>query len=142
MVDNPPAGYPRIAPYLLYRDLEGAIDFTVKAFGFTEDLRVPGPDGKATHAELRLGDGIVMMGAPGGDFRNPSTLGGSTHLVHVYVDDVDAHCETARSAGAKILREPANQPYGDRNYNAEDPEGHHWYFAQHVRDVAPDEMNG
>jgi uncharacterized glyoxalase superfamily protein PhnB len=81
-----------------------------------------------------------MMGNPGSGYRNPTALGGSTQLVYVYVDDVDAHCETARAAGATILREPADQFYGDRTYGVEDPEGHHWSFSQHVRDVSPEDM--
>jgi uncharacterized glyoxalase superfamily protein PhnB len=93
------------------------------------------------HAEAGIGDGVVMMGNPGADYRNPSALGGATQLVYVYVDDVDKHCETARAAGAKILREPADQFYGDRTYGAEDPEGHHWSFSQHVRDVPPEDMH-
>jgi PhnB protein len=140
MVDNPPAGFPRVTPYLLYRDVDAALDVLVKAFGFEERVRMPGPDGKTLHAEAGIGDGVVMMGCPGADYRNPSTLGGATQLVYVYVDDVDAHCETARRAGAKILREPEDQFYGDRTYGVEDPEGHHWSFAQHTRDVGPEEM--
>ena len=141
MVANPPENTPTIAPYLLYEDLDAAIEFLVRAFGFTEAFRMPGPDGSALHAELRLGDGLVMMGRPGGEYRNPSHLGGATQLVHVYVDDVDEHHATASAAGAQILRELGDQFYGDRTYTAEDPEGHRWYFAQHVRDVAPEDMH-
>jgi uncharacterized glyoxalase superfamily protein PhnB len=102
---------------------------------------MPGPDGKTMHAEAGIGDGLVMMGCPGPDYKNPGDLGAATQLVSVYVDDVDSHCETARSAGATIVRELADQFYGDRTYGAEDPEGHHWSFAQHVRDVAPEDMH-
>jgi uncharacterized glyoxalase superfamily protein PhnB len=100
-----------------------------------------GPDGKANHAEVRLGQGIVMMGHPGADYRNPKRRGGATQLVYVYVDDVDKHFAAAKTAGAQILSEPADQFYGDRTYGAEDPEGHQWSFAQHVRDVAPEDMH-
>jgi PhnB protein len=141
MVDNPPAGIPRVAPYLLYNDVDAALDFVVNAFGFEEHVRMPGPDGTANHAEAAVGDGLVMMGNPGADYRNPATLGGATQLIYIYVDDVDAHCETARKAGAKILRDPADQFYGERTYGAEDPEGHQWSFAQHVRDVGPEDMH-
>jgi uncharacterized glyoxalase superfamily protein PhnB len=103
-------------------------------------MRLPGPDGNVTHAELELADGVVMIGHPGSDYRNPKRLGQVTQQVYVYVDDVDKHFEHARGAGAAILEEPADQFYGDRRYAAEDPEGHHWYFAQHVRDVAPEDM--
>lgn len=141
MVQNPPENVPRITPYLLYRDVAAALDWLTKAFGFREHFRVPGLDGAPSHAEMRLDDGVVMMGCPGPDYKNPRQLGAATAMVHVYVEDVDAHYERAKSAGAKILSEPKDQSYGDRNYGAEDPEGHHWYFAQHVRDVPPEEMH-
>jgi len=81
-----------------------------------------------------------MMGNPGPHYRNPKRLGQTTQNLYVYVDDVDRHFRHAREAGANILHEPQDQFYGDRRYGAEDPEGHHWYFAQHVRDVAPEDM--
>ena len=81
-----------------------------------------------------------MLGSPGDDYKNPKRLGGVTQLIHVYVDEVDRHCETATAAGARIVRPPEDQSYGDRRYDAEDPEGHMWSFAQHIRDVSPDEM--
>ena len=136
MVKNPPKDTPRISPYLLYEDVDAAVDWLTAAFGFTETVRLRGPDGKASHAELRLGSGLVMLGNPGGGYKNPRHLGAATQLIYVYVDDVAAHCERARAAGARILREPADQFYGDRTYGAEDPEGHQWSFAQHVRDVS------
>ena len=86
-------------------------------------------------------DGVVMMGHPGPDYKNPKRLGGVTQMVYVYVDDVDKHFAVAKAAGAHILSEPADQFYGDRTYGAEDPEGHQWSFAQHVRDVAPEDMH-
>jgi PhnB protein len=141
VVLNPPEGFPRITPYLLYEDLDAAVDWLIGAFGFNEQVRMTGPDGKAVHAELKLGDGVVMMGHPGSDYQNPKHRGGVTQLVYVYVDDVDKHCEAAKAGGARILNEPADQFYGDRTYGAEDPEGHQWSFAQHVRDVAPEDMH-
>ncbi len=75
------------------------------------------------------------------DYRNPKHLGGATHMTYIYVDDVDKHFRRAKEAGAKILEEPADQFYGDRRYGAEDPSGHHWHFATHVREVAPEDMN-
>jgi len=135
MSSNPPEGYPRICPYLFYEDADGAIDFLVRAFGFTERMRMLDGDGRVTHAELELGDGVVMLGTPP-DFQR----GRDTGLVHVYVDDVDAHCVRAHEAGAEITRELADQDYGDRNYGARDPEGHSWWFAQHVRDVPTEEL--
>jgi len=141
MAQSPPEGFPQITPYLLYEDLDATLDWLTRAFGLTEDVRMKGPDGKANHAEVRLGAGVVMMGHPGPDYKNPKHLGGATQLVYVYVDDVDKHFAAAKAAGAHILSEPADQFYGDRMYAAEDPEGHQWSFAQHVRDVAPEDMH-
>ena len=129
----------RITPYLLYEDAASAIDFLTSAFGFRERLRVPTEDGRVSHAELELDGGLLMLGEPGPDYRGPRSAGTRHALVHVYVDDVDAHFERAREAGATIVEEPAEQPYGDRRYAAEDGEGHQWFFAQRVRDLAPDE---
>jgi uncharacterized glyoxalase superfamily protein PhnB len=89
---------------------------------------------------MKIGDGIVMMGCPGADYRNPKQLGQITQQLYIFVEDVDAHCARARAAGAEIVREPADQFYGDRQYGAKDPEGHCWFFAQHIRDVSPEEM--
>jgi PhnB protein len=140
MVQNPPEGFPRITPYLLYEDLDAAVDWLIRVLGFDERVRMPGPDGKTMHAELAMGDGVVMMGSPGGDYQSPKRRGGATQLVYVYVDDVDAHCARAAAAGATILQEPADQRYGDRTYGVEDPEGHQWSLAQHVRDVTAEDM--
>jgi len=140
MPQNPPADTPRVTPYLLYEDVGSAIEFLGRAFGFRERMRIPGPDGQVMHAEMEIDDGLVMMGCPGPDYRSPKRLGASTQNNYVYVDDVDKHYQRAREAGATILEEPADQFYGDRRYGAEDPEGHQWFFAQHVRDVSPEEM--
>jgi PhnB protein len=138
---NPPEGFPRITPYLLYEDVDAAVDFLVQSFGFVERVRMPGPEGKALHAEVGFEEGVVMMGNPGPDYRNPAHRGGATQLVYIYVDDVDAHFGVAQSAGVRILQDPADQFYGDRTYTAEDPEGHQWTFGEHVRDVSPEEMH-
>jgi uncharacterized glyoxalase superfamily protein PhnB len=140
MPKNPPADTPRVTPYLYYQDVAAALRFLADAFGFREKLRMPGSDGKIAHAEMTLGDGLVMMGCPGADYRNPKRLGQTTQSLYVYVDDLDAHCARAKRAGAKIINEPEDQFYGDRRYGAEDPEGHHWFFATHVRDVAPEDL--
>jgi uncharacterized glyoxalase superfamily protein PhnB len=137
MPKNPPENMPRVTPYLYYEDVARALAWLAGAFGFRERLRIPGRDGKITHAELELADGVVMLGCPGPDYRNPARLGGVTQNIYVYVDGVDEHFERAKRAGAKILSEPADQSYGDRHYGAEDLEGHQWYFAEHIRDVAP-----
>ncbi len=142
MPANPPENMPRITPYLYYEDVAAALRWLASAFGFRERMRIPGPDGAFTHGEMELADSVVMMGRPDGDYRNPKHTGNVSQLVYVYVDDVDAHFRHAKAAGATILAEPEDQfyGYGDRRYGAEDPEGHHWYFAQHVRDVAPEDL--
>jgi PhnB protein len=140
MPSNPPEGFPRITPYLLYEDCAAALDFLTKAFGFTEDVRMAGPDGKVNHAEVRLADGVVMMGMPGPDYENPSRHGHVNATVYVYVDDVDKHFEQAKGAGAKIIFEPQDQFYGDRSYMAEDPQGQQWGFATNIKDFDPETM--
>ena len=142
MAQNPPENFPRITPYLLYEDVDATLDWLVATFGFEERVRMPGPEARANHAEVAMGDGMVMMGNPGPDYKSPKTTGNArTQLIYVYVDDVDKHYEAAKAAGANILSEPTDQFYGDRTYGAEDPEGHQWNFAQHVRDVAPEDMH-
>jgi uncharacterized glyoxalase superfamily protein PhnB len=131
---------PRITPYLYYEDVAAALAWLARTFGFRERMRMPAADGQIMHAEMELADGVVMMGHPGPDFRSPKRLGGVAFSLYIYVDDVDGHFQRARDAGAKILEQPEDQFYGDRRYGAEDPEGHHWYFAQHIRDVAPEDM--
>jgi PhnB protein len=121
-----------VIPYLLYEDAAGALDFLSRAFGFHETMRSEN-EGRVAHAEMSLGEGRIMLGQPAEGFRNPKHLGGNTMLMYVYVDDVDSHFEHARSAGAEIVDEPADQEYRDRHYHARDPEGHDWYFAQPVR---------
>src|SRR5579872_5249519 len=120
MAQSPPQGIPQITPYLLYEDVDAALDWLVAAFGFTETMRMAGPDGRANHAEMTLGSGMVMMGNPGPDYRSPKSRGGAvTQEVYVYVDDVDTHFVTAAARGAHIVRELADQFYGDRTYAAE-----------------------
>jgi PhnB protein len=118
----------RISPYLLYEDGAAAIDFLTRAFGFEEVMRME-DGGVVNHAELRLGEDTVMLGSPGPDYKNPKNGGYPGAAVHVFVDDVDAHFERAKAAGAEIAAEPADQEYGDRRYDARDPEGHSWFFA-------------
>lgn len=126
-----------ITPYLYYRDVDASLEWLTNAFGF-ERNGAPnvGPDGKARHAALRLGEGQIMLGSPGSDYKNPKTVGHATQSLHVMVDDADEHFMRARRAGARILEEPFDTPYGHRRYAAEDPEGHHWYFA-HDPSVQP-----
>ena len=127
-----------ITPYLLYKDCAAALDFLAEAFRFEEVLRYTGEAGYVNHAETRINGASVYMGDPGDQYRNPKELGQETVGIYVLIDeDVDAHCERARAAGAEIVEEPADQDYGHRRYTAIDPEGHHWYFAVPAKDAAP-----
>jgi PhnB protein len=128
-----------VTPYLLYGDAAAAIEYLERVFGCRETLRSVGDNGRVNHAEMRFPEGgEIMLGGPGGGYRNPTQLGEATSLVHVYVDDVDAHYARAVGAGAVIERELADQPYGDRTYAAVDPEGQRWFFASRVEEVAPE----
>lgn len=138
MVTNPRKGSQRLVPYLAYADAPAALAFLSRAFGFEEKFRLPMPDGRIGHAELTLGGDVVLMLAsvyPEMGFASPADLPGLPGQVFCYVDDVDAHCERARAAGATIRAEPRDEPHGDRMYRAVDPEGHRWMFATHVKDV-------
>jgi uncharacterized glyoxalase superfamily protein PhnB len=128
-----------IVPYLLYKDCAGALEWLARAFGFEEVLRYTGEEGYVNHAEMTLGDAHIFMGDPGEHYRNPKELGQDTVGLYVYVDDVDAHFERAQAAGAEIIRPPEDQEYGERRYDVVDPEGHRWYFASQIREVAPEE---
>jgi uncharacterized glyoxalase superfamily protein PhnB len=129
----------RITPYLLYEDCAGALEFLTKAFGFEESLRYE-DHGTINHAEMRVGgDSSIMMGNPGKDFEGPKRGGYPGSQVYIYVDDVDAHFERAKAAGAEIVNEPEDQFYGDRCYNAKDPEGHRWTFARQVKQLKPED---
>jgi uncharacterized glyoxalase superfamily protein PhnB len=139
MAQTTPETAPRITPYLLYEDAAAAIDWLTQAFGFHEILRYADDEGTVTHAELRLEDGVVFLGHPGPDFQSPKRSGERCSLTHVYVDDVDAHFERAKTAGATILAEPHEPGYGDRRYDAEDPEGQRWSFATNLADLPPKE---
>ena len=144
MVQNPPAGTQRVVPYIAYNDAPDALDFLTTTFGFEERFRMPMPDGTIGHAEIGYQDNVVMVASANDElgFASPMELKKSTALILCYVDDVDAHFEVAKAAGATIIGEPEDQPYGDRSYRAADPEGHKWFFATHVRDVDPSEMKG
>ena len=121
-----------IAPYLMYEDAAAAMDFLADAFGFREVVRSLAPDdGRVWHAEMEFDGARIYLGQPA-EYKNPNHLGGVTVSVHVYVDDVDAHYERARSAGAAIKAELDDRDYGERRYHAVDPEGHVWVFAARV----------
>jgi len=141
-VEPIPAEYPGITPYLSVNDAAAAIEFYKTAFGATEIMRLPGPDGKLGHAEVRIGNAVVMLAdeAPDSGSLSPKTLGGSPVRLHMYVADVDAFFEKAVAAGAKILIPIADQFYGDRSGRLEDPFGHVWLVSTHTEDVSPEEM--
>lgn len=146
MVQPVPEGLDeRIIPYLMVDGASDAIDFYRRAFGATERYRLDMPDGGIGHAELVVfGATVYLADAPDdmdGDAANPRKLGGSSVLLHQYVDDVDAVSAQAVSAGATLVREPADQFYGDRAALVADPFGHLWSFHTHVRDVSPEEMH-
>jgi len=128
-----------VTPYLLYADCAGALDFLSRAFGYEETLRYVGEAGYVNHAEMQVGDGHIYMGDPGDGYRNPRELGQETVGIYVLVDDVDAHYDRAKAAGAEITEEPTDQEYGERRFTAEDLEGHVWYFARQIKQVAPEE---
>jgi PhnB protein len=139
---NVPAGYPQVTPYLSVDGAAAAVEFYTGVFGATERMRMPGPNDTIGHAELQLGDSLIMLAdeAPDIGFRSPRALGGSPVTISVYVDDVDAVFERAVAAGATPLRPVETQFYGDRSGQFEDPFGHRWSVATHVEDVSPEEM--
>ncbi len=146
----PPAGWPRIASHLTYRDPARMIDWLCAAFGFAVLVKVEGEGGRIDHSQLGLGstpgEGLVMLGHEargaeqrfGTDQASPLSVGANTQTLLVHVDDVDAHCAQSRANGARIVAEPELHDYGpeywaDRSYGAADPEGHLWWFTQRVR---------
>ena len=137
-----PDGYHSVTPYLILDNAMGALEFYKKAFGAVEEVRMPAPGGRIGHAEIRIGDSVIMLAdeSPGMGARSARTLGGSPISLLVYVDDVDARVAQAVAAGAKLVRPVANQFYGDRTGGVDDPFGYHWYLATHVEDVPPEEM--
>jgi PhnB protein len=137
-----PEGYHTATPYLVVNDAAKAIDYYKQAFGANEIMRMQGPNGKIGHAELRIGDSVVMLSdeMPGGDVRSPQSLGGCTGSVFLYVTDVDSVYNRAISAGGKSTMPVADQFWGDRFGKLTDPFGHAWALATHKEDVAPDEM--
>jgi PhnB protein len=129
---NPPPGYTRVCPYLLYEDAPRAIDYRITTFGFVQRLAKTGGAGRM-HTELVLDeDGLVMLGQAGESFKSPKRLDAYPPvLIHLYVDDVDALHAQARAAGAEVT-DLETAPAGDRRFTASDPEGQIWVFAQRV----------
>jgi PhnB protein len=142
-VKSIPDGYHTVTPYLIIKNAVRAIDFYKQAFGAKEILRMAEPDsGIIGHAEIKIGDSPVMLADehPSIGFVGPQTLGGSTVLVCIYVEDVDALFDRALQAGAKQLRPIENQFYGDRSGTLQDPFGHIWTLATHIEDLSPEEL--
>ena len=137
-----PEGYPRLSPYLCIDGAARAIEFYVDVLGATERMRMDGPDGRIGHAELELGNSVIMLADeyPDIGFLSPTRIGGTAVTLHAYVEDVDAVFDKALAAGAKALRPVENQFYGDRSGQFEDPFGHRWNVATHVEDVDAEEM--
>ncbi len=129
-----PEGYHSVTPYLVVQGAPTLIDFLKQAFDATEIFRMARPDGTTMHAEVRIGDSIVMMGEPMGQFQ---PMPGSIYL---YVHDADATYQRALQAGATSIMEPADQFYGDRHAAVKDPVGNHWWIATHQEDVPPEEI--
>lgn len=122
-----------ITPYLYYENVGAALQWLSKAFGFKRFGDQKKSGGELVHAAMKLGDGIIMMGAPGKKYRNPRRLGANTQSLYVMVDDADKHFARAKKSGGKILEEPTDTEYGHRRYGMEDPEGHQWYFAHELK---------
>jgi len=142
---NPiPDTYRRVTPALVVDGGEAAIEFYGEVFGAAERMRFPGPDGTIAHAELEIGDSVLIVedASPQMGTKAPPAAGleGSPAFLFVYVEDVDATVERAVRLGAKLVRPPADQFYGDRDAAIVDPFGHTWTVASHVEDVAPDEL--
>jgi PhnB protein len=142
MVQAIPEGYPQVSAYLHIDGASAAIDFYTEVFGATERMRMPGPEGKLGHAELQLGDSVIMLADefPDQGVLSPKAVGGTPVSISVYVEDVDQVFDRAIQAGATVVRPVEDQFYGDRLGQFEDPFGHRWSVASHVEDVPPEEM--
>jgi PhnB protein len=137
-----PEGYHSVQPYLAVDDAAKAIDWYKQAFGATERFRMNGPGGTIGHAELQIGDSVVMLSDPfpQASTKPPKELGGTSSSVMLYVEDVDGTVKQAVDAGATVTMEVSDQFWGDRFGSVTDPFGHSWGIATHVEDVPPDEM--
>jgi PhnB protein len=137
-----PAGYHAATPYLIVDGAAKALEFYKRAFDATERMRMPGPGGKIGHAEVSIGDSVIMLADehPEIGARGPHAYGGTPVSLHLYVPDVDATVKKAVAAGGKLVDPVADKFYGDRMGTIEDPFGHRWHVSTHLEDVAPDEM--
>lgn len=137
-----PEGYNSVNAYLAVDDAAEAIEFYERAFGAKERGRMPGPEGKIAHAELQIGDSVVMLSdpLPQQSVKSPKQLGGTSASLMLYVEDVDEFVQQAVDAGATITMPVEDQFWGDRFGKVMDPFGHDWSIATHVEDVSPEEM--
>jgi PhnB protein len=137
-----PEGYHSLTAYLVIDNAAKAIEFYQNVFGAKEIMRMPSPNNKIGHAELRIGDSVIMLADehPDMGFRGPTSIGGSPVSLLLYCPNVDAVVDKAVSLGAKILRPVQDQFYGDRMGTLQDPFGHIWNVATHVEDVPPEEL--
>jgi PhnB protein len=137
-----PEGYHTITPYLAVDDAAAAIEFCKRAFGATERSRMPGPDGKIAHAEIEIGDSVIMTSDqfPQSSVKPPNELGGATASIFLYVEDVDSVVQDAVDAGGTITMPVEDMFWGDRFGQVTDPFGHIWQIATHVEDVSPEDM--
>ena len=137
-VANPPLGMPRILAHLAYEDVGAAADWLGRVFGFQERVfvRHTHADGRVGRTQMQVVDSVITLGEPSVHAGSPAH--GVSSMLYVYVDDVDEHLARARAEGASIVLELEDRPWGDRTYQAADPEGHQWTFAQHVDDVELD----
>ncbi len=141
-VSHIPTGYHAVIPYLSVTGASAAIDFYKRAFGADEVMRMPMPDGRVAHAELKIGDAHVMLADefPEMNFRSPRSVGGTPVNIMIYVENVDQTTKRAVDGGAKLLKPVQDQFYGDRSGTIEDPFGHMWTVATHVEDLTPEEI--
>jgi PhnB protein len=138
-----PEGYQSVVPYLAVDDARKAIEFYKRAFGATEHVTMPGPDGMIAHCELRIGDSVVMLADPFPQFatKSPKEVGGTTISLFMYAEDVDEAIQTAADAGATITMPAADQFWGDRMGQVKDPFGHVWQLATQVEELTPEEID-
>jgi PhnB protein len=141
-VPHIPAGCHAVTPYLMVKGAASAIEFYKNVFGATLFMRLDGPDGKIAHAEIKIGESIIMLADESVEMNNrsPQTVGGTGVYIVLYVPDVDAVAQKAVAAGAKLLIPIADQFYGDRSGRLLDPFGHIWLIATHTEDVSSEEM--
>jgi len=137
-----PVGYHTVTPYLIVSGAAQALDFYKRALGAIEQMRMPGPEGKVMHAEIKIGDSVIMLADefPEMGARSPQALGGTPVGICLYVPDVDSLFNQSIQAGGKVERPLQNQFYGDRSGTFIDPFGHKWTIATHIEDVSPEEI--